>query len=54
MGHLQVVTGLSDQLYRNAWSVLEEFGGGRAGRDLVITVGTMVPGLIRRTTISSL
>ena len=50
MGHLQVVTGLSDQLYRNAWSVLGEVGG---GRDLIITVGTMAPGFIRRTTISS-
>jgi len=48
------VNGLSDQLYRNAWSVLGEFWGrGGAVRDLIITVGTMVPGLIRRTTISS-
>jgi len=27
MGHLQVVTGLSDQLYRNGWGVLGEFWG---------------------------
>ena len=52
MGHLQVVTGLSDQLYRNAWSVLEEFWGKGAGRDLIITVGAMAPGLFRWTTIS--
>ena len=32
MGHLQVVTGLLDQLYRNAWSVLGEFGGGGRSR----------------------
>jgi len=31
VGHLQVVTGLSDQLYRNAWSVLGEFWGERGG-----------------------
>ena len=29
VGHLQVVTGLSDQLYRNAWRVL----GGFCGRE---------------------
>ena len=28
-------------------------GGGGAGRDLIITVGTMVPGFIRRVTVSS-
>jgi len=28
VGHLQVVTGLSDQLYRNVLSVLGEFWGG--------------------------
>ena len=27
--------------------------GGGVGRDLIITVGTMVPGFIRRTTMSS-
>ena len=27
MVHLQVVTGLSDQLYRNAWGLLGEFWG---------------------------
>ena len=44
MDHLQVVTGLSDQLYRNAWSVLGElWEREEAGRDLIITVGTMVP-----------
>jgi len=55
VGHLQVVTGLSDQLYRNAWSVLGGFWGEGAGRDLIITVGTMVQGSFfsRRTTISS-
>ena len=42
MGHLQVVTGLSDQLYRNAWSVQGE----GAGQDLIITVGTMAPGFV--------
>jgi len=42
VGHLQVVTGLSDQLYRNAWSVLGEFWGRGAGRDLIIIVGAMV------------
>ena len=54
MGHLQVVTGLSDQLHRNAWSVLGEFWGRGAGRDLIITVGTMAPGFSRWTTSSSL
>ena len=44
MGHLQVVTRLSDQSYRNVWSVLGESWGRGAGRDLVITVGTMAPG----------
>ena len=44
MGHLQVVTGLSDQLYRNVWSVLGEFWGRGVCRDLIITVGTMAPG----------
>ena len=44
MGHLQVLTGLSDQLYRNVWSVLGEFWGEGAGRDLIIPVGTMDPG----------
>ena len=53
MGHSQVVTRLSDQLYRNAWSVLREFWGRGADRYLIITVGTMVPGFIRQTTISS-
>jgi len=55
MGHLQVVTGVSDELYRNAWSVLGVFWwrGGGGGRDLIITVGTMVPGFIRRVTVSS-
>jgi len=53
VGHLQVVTGLSDQLYRNAWSVLGEVGGRGAGRDLIITEGTMGPGFIRRVTVSS-
>jgi len=43
VGHLQVVTGLSDQLYRNAWGVLGEFWGRGTGRDLVIPVGTTVP-----------
>ena len=33
MGHLQVVTGLSDQLYRNAWGVVGEFWGRGAGQD---------------------
>ena len=42
MGHLQVVTGLSDQLYRNAWGVLGEFWGRGAVRDLIIPVGIMV------------
>jgi len=27
VGHLQVVIRLSDQLYRNAWSALEEYWG---------------------------
>ena len=45
MGHLQVVTGLSDQLYKNAWSVLGKFWRRGAGRDLIITVGTMAPGI---------
>ena len=31
MGHLQVVTGISDQLYRNAWNVLVEFWGSGGG-----------------------
>ena len=31
-GHLQVVTGLSGQLYRNAWSVLGGFWGKRGSR----------------------
>ena len=44
MGHLQVVIGLSDQLYRNAWSVLGEFWGRGADQDLIIPVGTMAPG----------
>ena len=42
MGHLQVVTGLSDQLYRNAWSVLGEFWERGAVRDVFIPVGTMI------------
>ena len=54
MGHLQVVTGLSDQLYRNAWSVLGEFCGRGASRDIIITVGTMArdffPGVDANTT----
>jgi len=37
VGHLQVVTRLSDQLYRNAWSVLGESWEGV--RDLIIPVG---------------
>jgi len=53
VGHLQVVTGLSDQLYRNAWGVLGEFWGRGAGRDLIIKVGAMVPGFFRWTNISS-
>ena len=40
MSHLQVVTGLSDQLYRNEWGVLGEFWGG-GGRYLIIAVGTV-------------
>jgi len=32
VGHLQVVTGLSGQLYRNVWSVLGEFWGWGGGR----------------------
>ena len=54
MGHLQVVTGLLDQLYRNAWGVLGEFWGRGAGQDLIITVGAMAPGFPRWTTISGL
>jgi len=46
VGHLQVVIGLSDQLYRNAWSVLGEFWGRGADQDLIITVGTMATGVI--------
>jgi len=53
VGHLQVVTGLSDQLYRKARSVHGEFWGKGAGRDLIITVGAMVRGFIRQVTISS-
>jgi len=53
VGHLQVVTGFSDQLYRSAWGVLGEFWGRGGGRDLIITVGAMAPGLFRWTTISS-
>ena len=53
MGHLQVVTGLLDQLYRNAWNVLGEFWGRGSGRDLIITVGAMAPGFIKQTTVSS-
>ena len=49
MGHLQVVTGLSVQLYRNAWGVLGEFWGRGAGRDLIIIVGAMAPGAPRWT-----
>jgi len=48
VGHLQVVIRLSDQLYRNAWSALEEYwekGGGV--RDLIITVGAMAPGCLQ-------
>ena len=45
MGHLQVVTGLSDQLYRSAWGVLGEFWGRWAVRELVTPVGTMVPSI---------
>jgi len=44
VGHLQVVTGLSDQLYRNVWSVLGEFWGRGVGRDLIIAVGAMALG----------
>ena len=44
MGHLQVVTRLSDQLYRHAWSVLGEFWGRGSGRNLITAVGTMAPG----------
>jgi hypothetical protein len=44
MDHLQVVTRLSDELYRNAWVVLGEFWERGAGRDHIITVGTMDPG----------
>jgi len=54
VGHLQVVTGLSDHLYRNAWSILGEFWGRGAGGDLIIIVGAIVPGFTRQTTISSL
>ena len=32
MGHLQVVTTISDQLYRNAWSVLGESWEGDGSR----------------------
>ena len=38
------MTRLSDQLYRNAWVVLGQFWERVAGRDLIITVGTMDPG----------
>jgi len=48
VGHLQVVTGLSDQLYRNAWSILGEFWGRGVGRDLIITVGAMAPGFFKK------
>ena len=41
MGHLQVVTGISVQLYGNAWGVLSEFWGMGACRDLIITVGAL-------------
>ena len=37
VGHLQVVTRLSDQFYRNAWGVL-----GEEGRDLIIAVGAII------------
>jgi len=53
VGHLQVVNGLSDQLYRNAWRVLGELWRRRAGRDLIITVSTMAPGFFFWRTISS-
>jgi len=53
VGHLQVVTGLLDQFYSNAWSVLGSLVEG-VGRDLIIIVGAMVLGFIRQTTISSL
>ena len=33
---IQLVTGLPDQLYRNVWSVLGEFWGRGAVRDLII------------------
>jgi len=52
VGHLQVVTGLSDQLYRSVWGVLGEFWGEGACRYLIITVGAMVPGFLEWTTIS--
>ena len=44
MGHLEVVTRLSDQLHRNAWVVLGQFWERGAVRYLIITVGTMDPG----------
>jgi len=47
------VNGLSDELYRNAWSLLGEFWGRGAGRDLIITVGAMAPGFFRWITIRS-
>jgi len=51
VGHLQVVTGLSDQLYRSAWGILGEFWGRGAVRDLIITVGAMAPGFSVGTTL---
>ena len=53
MGRLQVVTGLSDQLHRNAWSVLGEFWweGGRSRSHY--NSGCHGPGLFPRWTIIS-
>ena len=55
MGHLQVVKDFRISYTGMCGVFLGSSGGGvGAGRDLIITVGTMAPGFIRRTTINSL
>jgi len=51
VGHLQVVTGLADQLYRDAWGVLGGSGGGGMSRSHYNS-GAMASGFPRWTTIS--
>ena len=50
MGHLQVVIGLLDQLYRNAWSVLGESRGGLRSHYTNGYNGHGFPGGISQTT----